>query len=212
MGSQVSNVRKIKDALTEAARVYVELYRLGAGLKYIDVGGGLGVDYDGTASSSSNASVNYTLQEYANDIVYTMAEACRENEVPMPHLISESGRALTAHHALLLLKVIDVESQAEPPLPHITDEDHALLHEMVEDYELLKRGKLKPRKVLEIYHDSTFDKDRARQYFNSGVLDLRALAAAEQEVGLPAGDPARFGAGPILDRVLVCVSEWTRAE
>ena len=180
LGSQIPDIRFIKAGLQEITRFYVEMRHLGVDVSHVDVGGGLGVDYDGTGSSSSNASVNYTLQEYANDIVYTMAEACRENEVPMPHLISESGRALTAHHALLLLKVIDVESQAEPPLPHITDEDHALLHEMVEDYELLKRGKLRPRKVLEIYHDATFDKDRARQYFNSGVLDLRGLAAAEQ--------------------------------
>ena len=91
----------------------------------------------GPGRRQSHASVNYSLQEYANDVVYTMAEACRENEVPMPHLIIESGRALTAHHALLLLKVIDVESQAEPTLPAITDDDHALLHEMREDYDLL---------------------------------------------------------------------------
>ncbi|AHG91184.1 Biosynthetic arginine decarboxylase [Gemmatirosa kalamazoonensis] len=180
LGSQIPDIRFIKAGLQEIARFYVEMRHIGVDVTHVDVGGGLGVDYDGTASSSSNASVNYTLQEYANDIVYTMAEACRENEVPMPHLISESGRALTAHHALLLLRVIDVESQAEPPLPTITDDDHALLHEMVEDYELLKRGRLTPRKVLEVYHDASFDKDRARQLFNSGVLDLRGLAAAEQ--------------------------------
>jgi arginine decarboxylase len=129
--------------------------------------------------------VNYSLQEYANDVVYTMAEACRENEVPMPHLISESGRALTAHHALLLVKVIDVESQAEPPLPGPADEDHALLFEMREDYDLLVNAArdgaaLKPRQVLEVYHDASFDKGRARQLFNSGVLPLPQLALAEQ--------------------------------
>jgi arginine decarboxylase len=180
LGSQIPDIRFIKAGLQEIARFYVEMRQLGVDVTHVDVGGGLGVDYDGTGSSTSNASVNYTLQEYANDIVYTMAEACRENDVPMPHLISESGRALTAHHALLLLKVIDVESQAEPPLPEITDDDHALLHEMKEDYELLKRGGLSPRKVLEVYHDASFDKDRARQLFNSGVLSLRGLATAEQ--------------------------------
>ena len=86
--------------------------RSGVDITHVDVGGGLGVDYDGT-NSTSHASVNYSLQEYANDVVYTIAEACREHELPMPHIISESGRALTAHHALLLLKVIDVESQAD---------------------------------------------------------------------------------------------------
>jgi arginine decarboxylase len=98
----------------------------------------------------------------------------------MPHLISESGRALTAHHALLLIKVIDVESQAEPPLPPIPDDDHAILHEMREDAEALQAKKLPVRKILEIFHDADFDKDRARQYFNSGVLSLRELALAEQ--------------------------------
>lgn len=180
LGSQIPDIRYIKGGLQEIARFYVELRQMGVDITHVDVGGGLGVDYDGTGSSQSAASVNYSLQEYANDVVYTMAEACRENEVPMPHLISESGRALTAHHALLLLKVIDVESQAEPPLPAVGDDDHAILHEMVEDYQLLKQGGLPPRKVLEVYHDASFDKDRARQLFNSGVLDLRALAAAEQ--------------------------------
>ena len=85
---------------------------MGVDITHVDVGGGLGVDYDGT-KSTSQASVNYSLQEYANDVIYTLAEACREHELPMPHIISESGRALTAHHALLLLNVIDVESQAD---------------------------------------------------------------------------------------------------
>jgi arginine decarboxylase len=116
IGSQISDIRSIKAALQEVARFYAELRHLGVDITHVDVGGGLGVDYDGT-NSTANASVNYTLQEYANDVIYIMAESCREQELPMPHLISESGRALTAHHALLLLKVIDVESQAEPPLP-----------------------------------------------------------------------------------------------
>lgn len=180
LGSQIPDIRFIKAGLQEIARFYVELRQAGVDITYLDVGGGLGVDYDGTASSTSAASVNYTLQEYANDIVYTIAEACRDNEVPMPHLVSESGRALTAHHAVILLKVIDVESQAEPPVPPVADDDHAILHEMVEDYDLLKKGGLAPRKVLEVYHDASFDKDRARQLFNSGVLTLRGLAASEQ--------------------------------
>lgn len=184
LGSQIPDIRFIKAGLQEVARFYVELRKMGVELSHVDVGGGLGVDYDGTGSSQSNASVNYSLQEYANDVVYTMAEACREAEIPMPHLISESGRALTAHHALLLLKVIDVESQAEPPLPVPSDEDHAILHEMVEDYALLRgEGGARPltaHKVMAIYHDASFAKDRARQLFNSGVLDLRGLALAEQ--------------------------------
>jgi arginine decarboxylase len=184
LGSQIPDIRFIKAGLQEVARFYVELRNLGVDVTHVDVGGGLGVDYDGTASSQSHASVNYTLQEYANDVVYTMAEECRENEVPMPHLISESGRALTAHHALLLLKVIDVESQAEPTLPDLADEAHAVLHEMRDDFLLLRDGggprPLTPHKVMAIYHDASFAKGRARQLFNSGVLDLRGLATAEQ--------------------------------
>ena len=180
IGSQVTDIRYIKSALLEIARYYVELRRAGVEITHVDVGGGLGVDYDGT-SSTSHASVNYSLQEYANDVVYTIAEACRDHELPMPHLISESGRALTAHHALLLVKVIDVESQAEPPLPEVADNDHLLLHDMVADFQTLAspNRKLRARKVLEVFHDATFDKERSRQYFNSGVLSLRERAMAE---------------------------------
>ncbi len=178
LGSQITDIRFIKSGLAEVARFYAELREMGVDITHVDVGGGLGVDYDGT-TSTNNASVNYTLQEYANDVVYTMAEACREHELPMPHLISESGRALTAHHAMLLVKVIDVESQAARTLPALKDEDHSLLHEMYEDYRTILEREPRPRKVLEVFHDATFDKDRARNYFNSGVLSLRQLATAE---------------------------------
>jgi arginine decarboxylase len=156
LGSQIPDIRYIKAGLQEVARFYTELRRMGVDVTYVDVGGGLGVDYDGT-NSTAEASVNYTPQEYANDVVYTMAEACREHELPMPNLISESGRALTAHHAMLLVKVIDVETNTVPMMPE-----------------------LKPRKVREIAHDASFDKDRARQYFSADALDLRSLAIAEQ--------------------------------
>src|SRR5215207_6478871 len=125
LGSQITDIRYIKRGLQEVVRFYAELRKMGVPITHVDVGGGLGVDYDGT-NSTSHASVNYTLQEYANDIVYALAETCRENELPMPHIISESGLALTAHHALLLLRVIDVESHAEPPIPDLRDDDHAL--------------------------------------------------------------------------------------
>lgn len=178
LGSQITDIRFIKSGLAEVARFYLELRALGVDITHVDVGGGLGIDYDGT-NSTNNASVNYTQQEYANDVIYTIAEACREAELTMPHIISESGRALTAHHALLLLKVIDVESQAAQPVPPLDDEDHSLLHEMHEDWRTLNEREPKPRKVLEVFHDASFDKERARQYFNSGVLNLRGLAKAE---------------------------------
>ena len=178
LGSQITDIRFIKSGLQEVARFYLELRAIGVDITHVDVGGGLGIDYDGT-NSTNNASVNYSLQEYANDVIYTIAEACRDAELSMPHIISESGRALTAHHALLLVKVIDVESQAEQPIPVLDDDEHSLLHEMYEDWRTLTERGAKPRKVLEVFHDASFDKDRARNYFNSGVLSLRGLAKAE---------------------------------
>jgi arginine decarboxylase len=178
LGSQITDIRYIKSGLQEIARFYLELRKLGVDVTHVDVGGGLGVDYDGT-NSTNQASVNYTLQEYASDVIYVFAEACREADVPMPHIISESGRALTAHHAILLLRVIDVESHAEAVIPEVTDDHHALLHEMIEDHKLLQKKRPPRRKVIEIYHDASFDKDRAQQLFNSGVLSLRERAMAE---------------------------------
>ncbi len=179
LGSQITDIRFIKLGLTELTRFYVELRNLGLDITHVDVGGGLGVDYDGS-NSTSDASVNYSLQEYANDVVYTLAEACREHEIPMPHIISESGRALTAHHALLLIKVIDVESQSDRPVPELSEDDHALLHEMHTDYRDASRKNIAKRRIREIFHDLTFDKERAQEMFNSGVFTLRDRAMAEQ--------------------------------
>jgi arginine decarboxylase len=179
IGSQISDIRYIKAALQEVSRYYAELRNMGVDITHVDVGGGLGVDYDGT-NSTANASVNYTVQEYANDVIYILGEACREQDLPMPHVISESGRALTAHHALLLINVIDVESQAEPPLPVLSDDDHALLHDMLADYGELSRPAVKHRRVIEAYHDAVFDRGRAQDLFQSGVLSLRGRAWAEQ--------------------------------
>jgi arginine decarboxylase len=179
LGSQITDIRFIKRGLGELTRFYIELRRLGLDVTHVDVGGGLGVDYDGS-QSTAHASVNYSLQEYANDVVYTLAEACRDAELPMPHIISESGRALTAHHALLLFGVIDVESQAEPPLPDLTDDDHQLLHEMMEDCKAVQRKNVALRRVREVYHDATFDKEKAQQLFDSGVLGLRERAFVER--------------------------------
>jgi arginine decarboxylase len=179
LGSQITDIRFVKLGLQELTRFYVELCNIGLNITHVDVGGGLGVDYDGT-NSTSDASVNYSLQEYANDVVYTLAEACREHQIAMPHIISESGRALTAHHALLLIKVIDVESQGDRPLPDLTDDDHQLLHEMLADFRDASRKNISKRRVREIFHDLTFDKERAQELFNSGVFSLRERALAEQ--------------------------------
>jgi arginine decarboxylase len=179
LGSQITDIRFIKLGLQEVTRFYVELRNMGLDISHVDVGGGLGVDYDGSGSTS-DASVNYSLQEYANDVVYTLAEACKEHELPMPHIISESGRALTAHHALLLLTVIDVETNSERPIPELTEEDHQLLHEMMADIRDASRKNVSRRRIREIYHDASFDKERAHELFSSGVLSLRERAIAEQ--------------------------------
>jgi arginine decarboxylase len=174
LGSQIPDIRNIKQAMAEVARFYVELRRLGVEVTHVDVGGGLGVDYDGSRSNTE-ASVNYSIQEYANDIVYALAEACRQNDLPMPHLISESGRALTAHHALLLVNVIDLETQiAEEPEP-LGGDEHPLVRELAATY-----VELDERSLRETYHDAAFAKERAQQLFNSGVLTLRDRARAER--------------------------------
>ncbi len=179
LGSQITDIRFIKRGLQELARYYDELRAMGLDITHVDVGGGLGVDYDGS-QSTAQASVNYSLQEYANDIVYTLAEQCRDKDLPMPHIISESGRALTAHHALLLVGVIDVESAADPTIPTLTDDEQTLLHEMADDLKVVSRKNVSLRRVREIYHDAVFDKERAQTLFTSGVLSLRERAFAER--------------------------------
>ncbi|HEX5725353.1 MAG TPA: biosynthetic arginine decarboxylase [Longimicrobiaceae bacterium] len=174
LGSQIPDIRNIKLAMTEVARYYVELRQAGVDVQYVDVGGGLGVDYDGSRSNAP-ASVNYSVQEYANDIIYALAEACRENEVPMPHVISESGRALTAHHALLLVNVVDLETQSpEDPEP-VGDDAHLLVQELAASFKEV--GK---RSLREVYHDASFTKDQVQVHFNSGTLSLRERAQAER--------------------------------
>ena len=121
LGSQIPNIRIIKGALNEAARVYVELVKAGAGLKYMDVGGGLGVDYDGS-QTNFESSVNYTLQEYANDVVYHLQTVCDEAKVPHPTIVSESGRAIVAHHSVLVFNVLGVSGFGdEVDVPNAAD-------------------------------------------------------------------------------------------
>jgi arginine decarboxylase len=165
----------IKAGLEEIGRYYAELRGMGFHrLEYVDVGGGLGVDYDGSRSTRS-ASVNYSLREYANDVVYTLGSVCRSEELPMPHIISESGRALTAHHSLLLLNVIDVESLTEPAPPKLRDDPHALLVDMAENLESFAADR-----VQEVFHDVVFARERAQEYFASGLFSLRDKADAEK--------------------------------
>jgi arginine decarboxylase len=174
LGSQIPDIRNVKTAMAEVSRYYVELRSLGVGVEFVDVGGGLGVDYDGSRSTA-NASVNYSVQEYANDIIYSLAEACRESEVPMPNVISESGRALTAHHALLLVDVIDLETQLVGEIGEVDEDAHALVHELAGSLEVINS-----RNLRELYHDAIFAKEQAQLLFNSGVLSLRDRASVER--------------------------------
>ena len=174
LGSQITDIRHVKAALEEIGRYYVERRNMGFDISHVDVGGGLGVDYEGSRSTRP-ASVNYSMREYASDIVYTLGSVCRTEDLPMPHIISESGRALTAHHALLLINVIDVESQVEPVSPKLREEPHPLLVEMSENLEGLTQDRIE-----EVFHDVVFAKERAQEYFASGVFSLRDKADADQ--------------------------------
>jgi arginine decarboxylase len=174
LGSQITDIRYVKAGLEEIGRYYAELRRMGFDVSHVDVGGGLGVDYDGSRSTRP-ASMNYSMREYANDVVYTVGSVCRAEGLPMPHLISESGRALTAHHALLLINVIDVESQADPVAPALRKGRHQLLVEMSENLEAIT-----PDRIEEVFHDVVFAKGRAQELFASGVFSLRDKADADQ--------------------------------
>ena len=174
LGSQITDIRYIKAGLEEIGRYYSELHRMGFEVSHVDVGGGLGVDYDGSRSTRP-ASVNYTMREYANDVVYVIGTACQGAGLPMPVLISESGRAITAHHSLLLINVIDVESQTEPVPPVLGKKAHPLLKEMAENLESIALDR-----AQEVAHDAVFAKERAQELFASGVLSLPERAQVEQ--------------------------------
>ncbi len=174
LGSQITDIRFVKAGLEEVGRYYVELRKMGFDISHVDVGGGLGVDYDGTHSTRP-ASMNYTMREYANDVVYTIGTICRNEELPMPHLISESGRAITAHHSLLLVNVIDCESQYEPQRVVLEEDAQQLLLDMQEHLDSLTVDRIE-----EVFHDALFAKERAQEYFATGVYSLRERANAEQ--------------------------------
>src|SRR5258708_6950131 len=149
LGSQITNIRQVKGAVNEAARMYAELARAGAGLRYLDVGGGLGVDYDGS-QTDFESSVNYTLQEYANDVVYHIQNVCDESGVAHPTIVSESGRAIAAYHSVLVFNVLgvsglgDEESSLELP-----PEPEQPLIDLQETYRSVTM-----RNLLESYHDA----------------------------------------------------------
>jgi arginine decarboxylase len=174
LGSQITNIRQIKGAVIEAARVYVELKRAGAGLCYLDVGGGLGIDYDGS-QTDFESSVNYTLQEYANDVVYHIQSVCDEAEVPHPAIVSESGRAIAAYHSVLVFNVLGVTGFGDQEsMPEIPDDVEQPLMDLKETL----RG-LSSKNLLESFHDAQQALDSALNLFSLGYLPLLQRSWAE---------------------------------
>ncbi|WP_026029272.1 arginine decarboxylase [Aliivibrio fischeri] len=178
LGSQMANIRDVRNGVSEAARFYCELRDIGAKLKYLDVGGGLAVDYDGTRSQSSN-SMNYGLAEYARNIVMTIGDICQLYSQPMPVIISESGRSLTAHHAVLITNVIGTESYTPEAIEAPCADDPLLLHNMWRNLEQLENGS-DDRALIEIYNDTQCDVAEAHNQFATGMINLQHRAWAEQ--------------------------------
>ncbi|GEK12222.1 arginine decarboxylase [Aliivibrio fischeri] len=178
LGSQMANIRDVRNGVSEAARFYCELRDIGAKLKYLDVGGGLAVDYDGTRSQSSN-SMNYGLAEYARNIVMTIGDICQLYSQPMPVIISESGRSLTAHHAVLITNVIGTESYTPEAIEAPCGDDPLLLHNMWRNLEQLENGS-DDRALIEIYNDTQCDVAEAHNQFATGMINLQHRAWAEQ--------------------------------
>lgn len=175
IGSQITAIRAIKDALREASRIFVELHALGANMRYMDCGGGLGVDYDGS-QTNFHSSVNYTLPEYAADIVSQIAEACNAKGVPHPDIVTESGRALTAHHSVLVFNVLDTNQMLLGHIPDtLADDEHRVIQQLYETFEGVSR-----KNFQEAYHDALQLKEEGITAFNLGFLDLRARARVEQ--------------------------------
>jgi arginine decarboxylase len=174
LGSQISSIRSVKDGLQEAAQVYVNLAALGAPLGYLDVGGGLGVDYDGSQTNFTS-SLNYTLQEYANDIVFGIMQVCDARGVPHPTIVSESGRATVAHHAVLVIDVLGVSEFEVGKLPRKPPADaEPSLRNLFETYKEVSR-----KNVLESYHDAISYRDECLSLFNLGHLSLENRGLAE---------------------------------
>jgi arginine decarboxylase len=173
IGSQVTEIRKIKNAVLEASRIYAKLRRMGVDIRYLDVGGGLGIDYDGSRTSS-DASVNYTVQEYANDVVFGIKEVCEHEHVPPPTIVSESGRMLASYHAVLITDVrARVSGFESAPPPLVGDEP-----QVVQDLAEVERN-LTVKNYREFYHDAIGYRDQMYAAFNLGMLDLAHRATAE---------------------------------
>lgn len=176
IGSQVNKIRRIKIAIREASQFYVQLHLKGFNISFVDIGGGLGVDYDGTRSSNSESSVNYSIQEYVNDVISTMVDVSDKNNLPHPNVITESGRSLTAHHSVLIFEVLEATS-----LPiweedeEINPDDHELLKELYELWSTLNQTRMH-----ETWHDAQQIREESLDRFSLGLLDLQTRAKIEK--------------------------------
>ncbi len=186
IGSQITEIRKVKNAVREAARMYAKVRKQGIDIAYLDVGGGLGIDYDGS-KTSSDASVNYTVQEYANDVVFGIAEVCSEEHVPMPAVVSESGRMMVGYHAMLVTDVRGVISGIEPDPPPVTGREPQVVQDLAE-----VARKISVKNYREFYHDAVEYRDQVYSLFNLGMLGLEDRAKAETLFWEIAGKAVRF--------------------
>ena len=175
IGSQITDIKRVKNAMKEAGRVYAKLRQMGLKIEYLDIGGGLGVDYDGS-KTRSESSMNYTVQEFANDVVYVIKSVCEEEHVPHPNLVTESGRMMTAYHTVLVMSIRDeIETFAEDlPGVEIDDDDPQVITELKE----LCDG-LNGKNYVEYYHDALEHKDELHTQFNLGLISLEDRAKGE---------------------------------
>ncbi len=191
IGSQITKIRRIKNALREATQFYVQLTKMGFDVEFIDIGGGLGVDYDGTRSSSSESSMNYSIQEYANDSVSALVDACVKNDIKQPNIITESGRSLTAHHSVLIFDTLAATSLPVWNEKHeVGPDDHELSRELYEIWDRLDQPRL-----FESWHDALQIREEALDLFNLGMLDLRTRSQIEKLFWSVAREVGEIAAG-----------------
>ena len=176
IGSQVTNIRKIKTAFREASNFYIQIYKLGCQIEYVDIGGGLGVDYEGTRTTNSSSSMNYSIQEYVNDAIANLVDAADKNDIPHPNIISESGRALAAHHSILVFNVLEANSLSKMDDNFELKEEH---HELVKElYDIWDN--ISVNRIMESWHDAQQIREESLERFSLGVLDLETRALVEK--------------------------------
>lgn len=176
IGSQITKIRHIKTAIREATQFYVQLSHMGFDIEFMDIGGGLGVDYDGTRNSASGSSMNYSIQEYANDAISAIVDACEKNGLKQPNVINESGRSLTAHHSVLVFEVLETtQLPIWKDTKEVADTDHELAKELYTIWD-----KLDSQSLLESWHDALQIREEALDLFSLGLLDLRTRAQIEE--------------------------------